>query len=337
MEKVHIALPSDENYLIGLTATAGSIAHHASCNVVLCFHILDGGIKDDSFNLFTQKIQRLHPHTEFSRIKVDEALFKDFPVWSGNRMTYARLMLADALPDVKHIIYSDTDFLWLADIAELWELRKDDVIFASTIDQGGTIERESAWANLKGLDFDRKKYFCAGLSFYNLELFRKENIIGQVADFLNKYPDVPFADQTAMNHLLKGRWMVLEDKWQTLSMNLSPENIQKPLAIHFAGDGPWTRNKLWTWAMSDACLLWFAMVDYINQVPNGTTIKCYYTCWQRFYKRSLAIIYKNIVTMTLFNALLNITGRKSYINLLNDYCPNLHINRTEAYKRVTRK
>ena len=337
MEKIHIALPSDENYIIGLTATAGSIAYHASKNVILAIHVLDGGIKDDTFEQFANKICRLHPHVEFSRIKVDETLFANFPIWSGNRMTYARLMLAEALPDIDYIIYSDTDYLWLADISELWAQRNENVIFISTTDQSDTITKESIWAKSKGLKFDQNKYFCAGLSFYNLTLFRKENIIGQVAEFLKKYPDVLFADQTAMNHLLMGRVKIVDERWQTLSMCLTSEKIQKPIAIHYAGDIPWTRGKFWTWTLSDATLLWYAMVDEINQVPNGTTINCYLTFWQSFYKRLLAQIYKNRVMTFIFNYILKVTKRGTYIKQFSLFCPDLKLSFKSARKRVLTK
>ncbi|WP_195564411.1 glycosyltransferase family 8 protein [Bacteroides xylanisolvens] len=337
METVHIALPSDENYIIGLTATAGSIAYHASKDVKLFIHVLDGGIHDNTFEQFTQKIYRLHPSVEFSRIKVDEALFINFPMWAGNRMTYARLMLSKVLPDVKHIIYSDTDYLWLADIAELWAQRQDDVIFISTVDQGGTIEKEQVWAKSKGLDFDSTKYFCAGLSFYNLELFRKEHIIEKVDGFLKKYPDVLFADQTAMNHLLLGRVKLVDEKWQTLSMCLTPQNVGNPVAIHYAGDIPWTRSKFWTWALSDAILLWYAMMDEINQVPLGTTLRSKLTLWQRFYKRTLANIYKNKFTAVFFNVVLKVTGRSAYIRNITYYCRNLGLSNKKAVKWALNK
>lgn len=334
MEKIHIALPSDENYIKGLTATAGSIAYHASKNVILAIHVLDGGIKDDTFEIFAKKIQRLHPHVEFSRIKVNESLFANFPIWAGNRMTYARLMLAEALPNVDYIIYSDTDYLWLADIADLWKQRDKNVIFISTVDQSGTIGKEYNWAKSKGLSLNPNKYFCAGLSFYNLHLFRKENIISQVADFLKRYPDVLFADQTAMNHLLFGRVKLVDERWQTLSMCLTPEKIQEPVAIHYAGDIPWTRGKFWTWTLSDAILLWYAMMDCIEQVPFGTTLASDYTLWQRFYKRLLAYLYKNNYTASVFDKILLKTNRGMYIRFFRQFCPNLRLNFKSATKRV---
>lgn len=167
-----------------------------------------------------------------------------------------------------------------------------------------------------------------------MELFRKEHIIEQVADFLKKYPDVLFADQTAMNHLLLGRVRIVDEKWQTLSMCLTPQNVGKPVAIHYAGDIPWTRGKFWTWTLSDASLLWYAMMDEINQVPLGTTLKSKLTLWQRFYKRALANLYKCEFTAKIFNAVLKVTGREAYIRNITLYCKNLGLNSRRAVKWI---
>lgn len=337
MNTIHIALPSDQNYVIGLTATAGSIAYYASRDVILSIHVLDGGIHDDTFSEFQKKIECLHPHVKLTRIKVDEELFVRFPAWSGNRMTYARLMLADALPDVNHIIYSDTDFLWLADIAELWALRADDVIFESVVDYHTTIAKEKVWAESKGLPFCDQTYFGAGLSFYNLEMFRKEHVVEQVADFLQKYPDVLFADQTALNHLLLGRVKLLPEQWQTLSLQLTPEKVNRPCAIHYGGDIPWTRNKFWTWLLSDASMLWYAMMDEIDQVPSDTTLKKHLNCWQRFYKRTLANMLKYHWGKLLISSLLRATGRNSHLININRYTPNLKLSKQKARHRSLTK
>lgn len=337
MDTIHIALPSDQNYVIGLIATAGSMAYHASHDVILSIHVLDGGIHDDTFAEFRKKIERLHPHVQLSRIKVNEELFVRFPAWAGNRMTYARLMLADALPDVNHIIYSDTDFLWLADIAELWALRADDVIFESVVDYHSTIEKEKVWAESKGLPFNDQTYFGAGLSFYNLEMFREEHLVEQVADFLQKYPDVLFADQTALNHLLLGRVKLLPEQWQTLSLQLTPEKVNKPCAIHYGGDIPWARSKFWTWLLSDASMLWYSMMDEIDQVPPDTTLKKYLNCWQRFYKRTLANILKNDLGKSVVSSLLRVTGRNSHLININRYTQNLKLSKQKARHRILTK
>lgn len=334
METVHIALPSDENYVIGLTVTAGSIAYHASRDVKLMMHILDGGIKDDTFAKMAEKIHKLHPHVEFHRIAVDETLFKNYPVWSGNKMTYARLLLAEALPDVSHIIYSDTDFLWLIDIAELWQERSGEEIFLGVQDHPGTITREAIWAKQHNLPFDNSRYFGAGLSFYNLDKFREEGIIGQVAEFLGKYPDVSFADQTALNYLLHDRVKFLPQKWQTLSIALTPENVSHPIAIHYGGDIPWCRDKFWTFPISDSTLLWYAMLDHINGQRPGTSIKSHLTTWQRIYKRALANICRHSATRSLFNIFLKATGRRAYISNFDKFARDLGLSKKALRQRV---
>lgn len=325
METIHIALPSDQKYAIGLKTTAGSIAYHASKDVRLMIHVLDGGIHDDTFAEIEQKIKRLHPNVEFHRIRVDEALFRNYPVWSGNKMTYARLLLAEALPDVPHIVYSDTDFLWLIDIAELWKERSSDKIFLGVKDHPETIFREKKWADDHGFEFDTERYFGAGLSFYNLDMFRKEDITGKVAEFLCKYPDVKFADQTALNYILRDRITFLPHKWQTLSIALTPEKVRQPLAIHYGGDIPWRRDKFWTFPLSDSTLLWYAMADYINGDRPGTLVKSHLSRWQRLYKRSLANIYRHKITSVLFNTILKATGRSTYISNFNNFAINLRL------------
>ncbi len=334
METVHIALPSDENYVIGLTVTAGSIAYHASRDVKLMMHILDGGIKDDTFAQMAEKIHKLHPHVEFHRIAVDETLFKNYPVWSGNKMTYARLLLAEALPDVSHIIYSDTDFLWLIDIAELWQQRSDDVIFMSTLDFPTTIASEEKWAKSHNLPFDRNNYFCAGLSFYNLNKFRQEKIIDQVSEFLCTHPDVILADQSALNHVLINRVQLLPQLWQTYSITLTPENILQPIAIHYAGDIPWNRAKSLTLPISDSTLLWYAMLDYINGVESGSSIKQDLSRWQRIYKYSLNFIYTHSLSMALFSIFLKAIGRGKYSSSFKRLSSKLNLSRSEIQQRI---
>lgn len=337
METIHIALPSDQNYVIGLEATAGSIAYHASKEVQLLFHVLDGGINDDTFSEMAGKIKQLHPNVEFHRIAVDEALFKNYPVWSGNKMTYARLLLTEALPDVSHIIYSDTDFLWLIDIAELWRERSEEKIFIGVQDHESTIDREARWAAEHNMKFDRDYYFGAGLSFYNLDKFREESIPAKVARFLSEHPDVEFADQTALNYLLHGRVTFVDKKWQTLSIELSPDTIRKPLAIHYGGDIPWRRDRFWTIPISDSTLLWYAMMDYINGDRPGTLIRSHLTPWQRFYKRSLANIWKRPIARRLFSSALRLSGRSSYIINFNQFAINLRMSAKDIRQRAMNK
>ncbi len=334
METVHIALASNQNYFCGLLTTAGSIACHASKDVKLMFHILDGGINDLSFSDMETKIGKLHPHTSFHRISVDENLFRNYPEWAGNRMAYARLMLPDALPDITHIVYSDVDFLWLIDIAELWAMRSDDATLLGVRDGLYTIASEEKWAKIHNLPFDPERYFCSGMSLYNLERFRNEKVIEQIVSFLDKYPDVQFPDQFALNHILRDDVVLLPKKWQVFSTELTQEMLNGPLAIHYAGDAPWNRGKFWIYSISDSTRLWYAMFDHINGVTSGSSIKSHLNLWQRIYKRFLADINRHSITRKAFKLLLRSSGRSSYIKNFNTFAIDLCLTQKKIRKLV---
>jgi hypothetical protein len=202
-EPIHIALASDGRFFPGLRVTAASLACYASREAELVLHILDGGIPDEAFENLRVLLGRIHPQATPRRHRISDEALKDCPEYRGSRLTYARLLLPALLPDVRHIIYCDCDFLWRADIADLWRERNDSIILQSTRDGAAETEAvERRWFARHGYTFESPAYFCAGLMICNLELFRTRGISKQAFDFLRRHPDVNRADQTALNVLL---------------------------------------------------------------------------------------------------------------------------------------
>lgn len=325
--RVEVALPSDENYVCGLLVTAASMAKYMPSDVTLSINVLDGGIHDDTFASFTDKVRGIHERTEFRRLHIDESVFADYAEWSGNRMTYARLMLAELLPDVDHVIYCDTDYLWLTDVSELWKLRDDAVILQSSRDGAPETElRERVWCEKNGLAFDPERYFCAGLSFYNLRLFRQEQIIRQVSDFLVAHPDVPFADQTAMNVLLGQRVRLLPQKWQRFSRDLTDEELKLGCAIHFAGETPWRNLGLWITTITDSMLVWHRFNAHIHHISTWQSLRCWYGTCEIIRRRLVFHLALIPIFRNLFFYLLRHTGRGAYIADLEVWCRPLKWN-----------
>lgn len=320
-KRVEVALPSDENYVCGLLVTAASMAKFMPSDVVLSINVLDGGIHDDTFASFAEKIKGIHERTEFRRLSIDESVFTAYPKWSGNRMTYARLMLAELLPDVDHVIYCDTDYIWLTDVTELWKLRDDNVIIQSSRDGVPESEqKERMWHEKYGFPFDPKRYFCAGLSFYNLRLFREERIIKQVSDFLISHPDVPFADQTAMNVLLGHRARLLPQKWQRFSRDVTNAELKAGCAIHFAGEVPWRKLGMWVNTITDSMLIWHRFNAGLQGISTWKSLRRWYGAGEIIRRRMLFHIANVPVARELFFILLRLTGRGVYIAGLKMWC-----------------
>ena len=263
--RVEVALPSDQNYVNGLIVTAASMAAYADKSIVLSFNILDGGIKDDTFDAFAQLIQRIHSKVEFRRFPVSEMEFADLPAWSGSRMTYARLMLAKLLPHAEFVIYCDTDFLWLRDVAELWKCRDSQYVLQSVKDMDDTVQKEACWFRKNDLPFNSEKYVCCGLSMYNLERIRKMNVIPCILDFMRSHSGIQFPDQTAMNATQSQNIGLLSDHWQKYSRFLTDRDVVDGCVVHYAGDIPWKLTGT-TSPLSDAMLLWHAVHAKVREM-----------------------------------------------------------------------
>ena len=274
---IEVALAADANYRMGLLVTACSLARRAAKDASIRFSILDGGLPQEDWDFLCQKVLELHPNSMFNRIPVNQRQFADFPAWNGDgRMTYARLLLPRLMPDARHVIYCDVDFLWLADVADLWALRSDDVVCLCVPD--GTdvvVERERKWFMRHGFAFDGSRYFCAGMCLFNLDLLRQMDIAGQCLSFLSRWPDAQFRDQTALNAVLgehAGRSGVrnvdfLPGKWHRMSRVVTGKDVTGGCAIHYAGDAPWKRAG-WYMPISDAVMLWYR--EYARTCGIGT-------------------------------------------------------------------
>lgn len=313
-DRIEVALPSDENYLCGLLVTAASMAKYMPADVTLSINVLDGGIHDETFLSFANKVTGLHERTVFKRLRINEADFADFPSWSGNKMAYARLMLPKLLPDIDHVIYCDTDYIWLKDITSLWQQRDDACILQSVRDGcEETIIREQKWFEKHGLPFNYQTYFCTGLLFFNLRMMREERTLEQAFDFLTKHPDVQFADQTTMNSLLGGRVRLLSSIWQLFSRNVTNSDLKTGCAIHFAGEVPWRRMTSWVYALSDTVIIWHRFNASIYGISLWKSLRQWYGAWEIIRRRSLFLLVTMPIIRSLFFLLLNISGRGIYI------------------------
>lgn len=259
--EIHIALASDDNYFRGLLVTVASIVKSCSAPDRIVFHVLDGGILDDNWRFLCGHIEKFK--AQVNRVDVDQNKFSQFTSWHGNgRMTYARLLLPELLADVQHVIYSDVDFLWIDDIAKLWDLRKDDLFLQYvrlTERSPQCFGIEDEWLNKHRLTIDADSYFCAGMVIMNLEMLRKHKLHIRVLDVLqNNGGDAPFADQTALNVVFSKikKKDVLPDKWQQMTSDRNVFRNGSSAVLHYAGDCPWSPLKCTNHFLTDLHILW---------------------------------------------------------------------------------
>ena len=267
-EKIIVALAADQNYLKGMLVTACSVAKHASECVTIVWVILDGGIRPNDLSALQRFIVRDHERSLFRVIKFDKSILNGVTLYNGSVMTYARLFLPKLLPDCNFVVYCDVDFLWRADISELWGLRDKKYAIQSVVDEHihrlGSPEEER-WCSMYNFKFDRKSYFCAGLCIFNLDKLRS-GVVDHLIKVMHECPNAPMADQSIMNAILpKEDVGLLPARWQRLVVELTEDKVVGPVVIHYAGIPPWKseNSKL----MTDAMLAWYR--EYARVMGGG--------------------------------------------------------------------
>ena len=308
---VEVVMASDQGYLPGLLGTAASIALFSSRDVTLSFTFLDGGIADESYDFVVERVKALHPHVEVRRFMIDDGIFVNFPSWRGNKMTYARFLIPSLLPDAGHAIYCDVDFLFLADIAELWRMRDDNVILKACHDPQISETDEKDDMQRQGLPYCEEKYFNAGLVMMNLRVFREQKIVDQVYELLGKY-HFRFLDQGAMNVLFHDKAEIIDNKWMRFTRYSRAGDLEKPIAWHFVNEAPWKKLG-WVIDFTDTRMAWLRVMSLARGESFLRTIWRYNTGIQMAAIAFWTVIAKFPVFRQLFMLALKMARKQESI------------------------
>lgn len=192
--------------------------------------------------------------SKFHLIKVDNSAIKHFPQRTHITLpTYYRILACDLLPQsVQKILLLDGDIIVRGDIRPIWNTNMDGVAFAGVID---SLHFEAE--TYSRLGYDRRYGYCnAGVSLYNFDYWRKNNISKQILEFIMLHQEnLPFMDQDAINAILATKKKLLPIRYnlQTLylmkyfSQNFTSDffydvvkNASNPIIIHYNGGAkPW--------------------------------------------------------------------------------------------------
>lgn len=284
MEQIEVALAANQNYVPGLYITACSIAQYCNIGCPLRFNVLDANIDDSAKAFVEAKVLELHPKSVFRWLPVNEQMFARLPKWNGGYMVYTRLLLPKLLNDCDWCIYCDCDFLWLRDIAELWRERDERYGVISTVDGSSVILKEDApWFHANGFLFDLETYFCAGLTFFNLKMFREKGWQERCLELLQTHP--PYNDQSVLNVVTEGvKKLLPKSKWQCFTLELSQKEIDEGVVVHYAGEIPWKpfpRHGM----ISGSFYLWHEANARFREITPWQSLRMFYSPIQMFYYR----------------------------------------------------
>lgn len=211
--------------------------------------------------------------------------------------TYYRLFIPIIFTEYDRIIYLDSDLCVYSDIAKLYELCIDEYAIAAAID----VPSENMighYADIKNVDY--KKAFNAGVLIINCKEFERQQIRKKclevlAEDFKMSPRRLVFADQDALNIVLKDNYKLIDSKWNYQPQYLSRiesvcdyyrdeyiSNSTSYCIVHYAGvDKPWYNTQLpkadMFWNMAGQTKILFQLLNkvFLEFGNSSRMLKCF--------------------------------------------------------------
>jgi lipopolysaccharide biosynthesis glycosyltransferase len=263
----HIAFGVDTAYFRYMGATIASIMEN-NPGVPIVFHVFAFSVSDEHRRKLLQLAEKYGVAINIHLI--DQHTFRDFARFSSHsqysQATFTRLLIPSALHGLTgKVLYLDADILCVGSIAGLRSMDLSDNIAAVVTDHlETTVTRQIAVLNLP-----HQRYFNAGVMYIDVDNWIANGITEKVMnEMLRKDRKLSFQDQDALNIVLDGRALFIDEKWN-LRYNLEfllklGDTHMGPagegVLLHFTG-----RVKPWhDWCLHEAAALY---VKYESHSP----------------------------------------------------------------------
>lgn len=235
---MEIVCSADNNYVMPTGIMLTSLFENNKDEVIRV-HLLDGGLTSESKKNLDD-IAKKYKKKQIVYYKMDESLFRDFPIGNANQAvhiqsmaTYYRLYMTKILPeDVEKVIYLDGDLLVLDSLRSLWNWDVEECALAAVPDPFNNMT-----THYNTLRYPMELgYFNAGVLLINLKYWRANHVIEDFLDLIKKHPDrLVSHDQDVLNYVFRNKKKVLPLKY-----NMMPAYLYKkeycPLVWNFEDD-----------------------------------------------------------------------------------------------------
>lgn len=247
---IHIVLSSSNDFIEHCATTMASILYNISRKYFVKFYILSYDISEKN----KKKIDKLKKiktctieYPSFNENLLD--IFKTVKLPPHvSKMTYARILIPDILPNINKAIFIDSDTIVRKDISELWNINIQNNYFAMVEDACWKLHSKRLWGN------DSQYYFNCGLILINAQKLREieyfNKIKKQIAKRSNSYR---ICDQDVLNDTFKNNILKIDMKWNFHHEKYTKQGYSKiddyenyneclgnPSIVHYTGaDKPW--------------------------------------------------------------------------------------------------
>lgn len=196
---MNIAYSSSEYYFRPTYVSIYSLL--SNCSRPQHIILLSSGVSRESKNSLIRMVKQFDSKItiiEVESLLEEKAKQYGFPKMRGNYSTYARIFLAEVLPDLQDVLLIDSDTLVLGDIELYQKQLLNYPLMAS---------RDYVISNLhsrhEDLDLSKLEYWNMGVLYLNLEKWRSLRLMEYIDLNLHRAYEPLIADQSIINKCLR--------------------------------------------------------------------------------------------------------------------------------------
>jgi lipopolysaccharide biosynthesis glycosyltransferase len=205
-----------------LAATISSALRGLRADFAVRLMVVDGGMSSTSRMRLERVVTTARPDAELEWHPIDLSRFANAKVsdW-GSSANYLRLLVPELALDSTRVIYLDSDVIVRHDLAELWEVGQQPTDCAAFAVINFTYsDAAAAFGNDGALTLQLKPetaYFNSGVLVINVPVWRSERVSERALDVAERFKQLMrFSDQDALNIVLAGEWVRLDERWNVM-------------------------------------------------------------------------------------------------------------------------
>lgn len=251
--EIHIVLSSSNEFIEHCSTTMASVLYNLSDEYFAHFYIL-------SYDLTEKNKKKLAQLNKIKKCIIEYPCFdeKMLDVFDGikipshvTKMTYARILIPDILPNIDRVLFIDSDMVVRTDISKLYETDIENNVFAAVEDANWKNISKRLWGN-------EEYYFNAGLLLINSKKLREIDYLSLIKKqiFINQ-SKYTICDQDVINDAFKNMIYRLSISWNFYHgvfferfKCYTPDDMDEfnainanPNIVHYVGpEKPWLPN-----------------------------------------------------------------------------------------------
>lgn len=204
---IPVAMALDDGYLYPTIVAITSMIKNADNNTVYDYYIMHPQKFSNDSKTKLQSLGQKHSNCNINLIDMGQAY--KLANNSGGHITtpaYYRLSLSDLLPNLDKILWIDGDTLTFGNLYPMYNIDMDGLYYRGFLDDNVNAA--------KPFGIENDHYICDGVMVVNLAELRKDGVVEQFKNFIEKNNDkLTQHDQTVINVVCYNKTAKLDPKY----------------------------------------------------------------------------------------------------------------------------